>query len=168
MLLVGQQEEQPAYKKLSDEVLAWLSVWSEVQMTCIWSRWCHCHLIISASVTSFWYQLTKVVLEKRLLNHECCSTSLLCNIFIFWRYVGAHVLWLLMNRHSSCCCCGCRPWVYSRHCIVLCCIFHCSDLAMILCDSQAVEVLAVTIMKILQQCSTSDLLPRVGVVFAIF
>lgn len=34
------------------------------------------------------------------------------------------------------------------------------DLAMILCDSQAVEVLAVTIMKLLHQCSNSDLLPR--------
>ena len=27
----------PVCKILSDEVLAWLSVWSEVQMTCIWS-----------------------------------------------------------------------------------------------------------------------------------
>jgi len=27
----------PAGKNLSDEVLAWLSVWSEVQMTCICS-----------------------------------------------------------------------------------------------------------------------------------
>jgi len=35
-LLVGRQEGHPAFKKLSDEVLAWLSVWSEVQ-TCIWS-----------------------------------------------------------------------------------------------------------------------------------
>jgi len=35
MLLVGQQEGHPACKKLSGEVLAWLSVWSEVQ-TCIW------------------------------------------------------------------------------------------------------------------------------------
>jgi len=35
MLLVGRQEEHPARKKLSDEVLAWLSVWSEVQMNCI-------------------------------------------------------------------------------------------------------------------------------------
>jgi len=33
-LLVGRQEEHPAYKKLSGGVLAWLS-WSEVQ-TCIW------------------------------------------------------------------------------------------------------------------------------------
>jgi len=33
-LLVGRQERHPACKKLSGEVLAWLSVWSEVQ-TCI-------------------------------------------------------------------------------------------------------------------------------------
>jgi len=35
MLLVGWQEGHPACKKLSGGVLAWLSVWSEVQ-TCIW------------------------------------------------------------------------------------------------------------------------------------
>ena len=35
MLLVGQQEGHLACKKLSAGVLAWLSVWSEVQ-TCIW------------------------------------------------------------------------------------------------------------------------------------
>ena len=34
-LLVGWQEGHPACKKLSGEVLAWLSVWSEVH-TCIW------------------------------------------------------------------------------------------------------------------------------------
>jgi len=34
-LLVGRQEGHAACKKLSSEVLAWLSVWSEVQ-TCIW------------------------------------------------------------------------------------------------------------------------------------
>jgi len=35
MLLVGWQEGHPACKKLSGGVLAWLSVWSEVQI-CIW------------------------------------------------------------------------------------------------------------------------------------
>ena len=35
-LLVGQQEGHLACKKLSGGVLAWLSVWSEVQ-TSIWS-----------------------------------------------------------------------------------------------------------------------------------
>ena len=34
-LLVGRQEGHPACKKLSGGLLAWLSVWSEVQ-TCIW------------------------------------------------------------------------------------------------------------------------------------
>jgi len=34
-LLVGRQEGHPACKKLSGGVLAWLSVWSEVQ-TCVW------------------------------------------------------------------------------------------------------------------------------------
>jgi len=37
MLLVGWQEGHPASKKLSGVVLAWLSVWSEVQVVCIWS-----------------------------------------------------------------------------------------------------------------------------------
>ena len=31
-LLVGRQEGHPACKKLSGEVLAWLSVWSEVHV----------------------------------------------------------------------------------------------------------------------------------------
>ena len=39
MLLVGWQEGHPACKKLSGGVLAWLSVWSEVQ-TCICSSSC--------------------------------------------------------------------------------------------------------------------------------
>jgi len=34
-MLVGQQEGHLACKKLHGEVLAWLSVWSEVQI-CIW------------------------------------------------------------------------------------------------------------------------------------
>jgi len=34
-LLVGRQEGHPACKKLSGGVLAWLFVWSEVQI-CIW------------------------------------------------------------------------------------------------------------------------------------
>ena len=53
----------------SDEVLAWLSVWSEVQMICIWFSWCHCHPIVSCfskiqNGLSFWYRPTQVVLEK--------------------------------------------------------------------------------------------------------
>ena len=36
-LLVGRQEEYPACRKLSDEMSVWLSVWSKVQIICIWS-----------------------------------------------------------------------------------------------------------------------------------
>jgi len=36
-LLVEQQEGHLACKKLSGKVLAWLSVWSAVQVICIWS-----------------------------------------------------------------------------------------------------------------------------------
>jgi len=35
-VLFGHQEEHPVCKELSDEVLAWLSVWSEVQVISIW------------------------------------------------------------------------------------------------------------------------------------
>ena len=37
------------YGTVSDGVLAWLSVWSEVQ-TCIRPSWCHCHSLSLASV----------------------------------------------------------------------------------------------------------------------
>ena len=76
-------------KKLSGEVLAWLSVWSEVQ-TCIQPSWCHCHSLSLASVKSrlvvpFWYRLTRVVPDKGLLNGcmYVCTVTL-----IYW------VVWL--------------------------------------------------------------------------
>ena len=81
-LLVGRQEGHPACKKLSGGVLAWLSVWSEVQ-TWIWPSWCHCHSLSLAQVKSrlvlpFWHWLTQVVLEKRPLN----GSSMLCTWWI--------------------------------------------------------------------------------------
>jgi len=38
IVLVGHREEHPACKRLSDDLLAWLSVSSKVQRICIWSR----------------------------------------------------------------------------------------------------------------------------------
>ena len=77
-LLVGRQEGHPACKKLTGGVLAWLSVWSEVQ-TCMWPSWswCRCHSMCLASVKSrlvllFWYWLTRVVPDKGLLNGCVC------------------------------------------------------------------------------------------------
>ena len=81
-LLVGWQEGHPACKKLSGGVLAWLSVWSEVQ-TCICSSWCHCHSLSLASVKSrlvlpFWCRLTRVVPEKGPLNGCVCVCVCAC------------------------------------------------------------------------------------------
>jgi len=75
-LLAGRQEGHPACKKLSTGVLAWLSVWSEVQ-TRIWPSWCDCYSLSLASVKSrlvlpFWYRLTRLVLEKGPLNRCVC------------------------------------------------------------------------------------------------
>jgi len=75
-LLVGRQEGHPACKKLSGRVLAWLSVWSEMQ-TCIWPSWGHWHSLSLAPVKSrlvlpFWYRLTRVVPEKGPLNGCVC------------------------------------------------------------------------------------------------
>ena len=58
-------------------MLAWLSVWSEVQ-TYIWPSRCHCHSLSLASVKSslalpFWYRLARVVPDKGPLNVCVCA-----------------------------------------------------------------------------------------------
>ena len=61
---------------MSDGVLAWLSVWSVVQMIFIWSRWCHCHPSSLASVKSRMVYLSGASLPrlswKRPLNVCVC------------------------------------------------------------------------------------------------
>ena len=81
-LLVGPEEGHPTFKKLSSGVLAWLSVWSEMQ-TCILPSWCHCHSLSLASVKSrlvlpFLYRLTWVVPEKGPLNGCVCVWLCMC------------------------------------------------------------------------------------------
>ena len=107
-LLVGRQEGHPACKKQSGGVLAWLSVWSDVQ-TCIWPSWCHCHSLSLAPVKSrlvlpFWYRLTQVVLEKRPLNGCCCVVVCVCILLnkrfdLIWEWFleqsGSAVTWLI-------------------------------------------------------------------------
>ena len=89
-LLVGWQEGHPACKKLSGEVRAWLSIWSDVQ-TCIWPSWCHRHSLSLASVKSrlvlpFWHWLTSVVLDRGSLKGVClcvCVCWLLVLVFSY-------------------------------------------------------------------------------------
>jgi len=74
--LGGRKGIRPVKKTLSIEVLAWLSVWSEVQ-TCIWPSWYHCCSLSLATVKSrlvlpFWYRPTWVVPDKGPLNVCVC------------------------------------------------------------------------------------------------
>jgi len=109
MLLVGRQEGHPAWIKLSGEVLAWLSVWSEVQ-TCIWHSWCHCHSLSLASVKSrlvlpFWYRLTRVVPDKGPFNgcmYVCMLWSCYCNCFLIaLRLSGQPAHWRQQGHAGS-------------------------------------------------------------------
>jgi len=47
---LGIRKSIRSVKKLSDEVLAWLSVWSKMPMIFIWFSWCHGHPIISCFI----------------------------------------------------------------------------------------------------------------------
>ena len=69
-------------------MLAWLSVWSEVQ-TCIWPSWCRCHSLSLASVKSrlvfpFWYWLTWVVPDKGPLSGCKLSMYNVCLALCVW------------------------------------------------------------------------------------
>ena len=58
LLLVGRQEGHPTSNELSGGVLAWLSVWCEVQ-TCIWPSGFHCHSLSLAPVKNpDWFYLS--------------------------------------------------------------------------------------------------------------
>ena len=85
-MLVGCQEGFPACRKVSGEVLAWLSVWSEVQRVAYGPADANATisslaLLKSRMALPFCCRLTEVVLEKRLLN-GCLSDDLqiiICN-----------------------------------------------------------------------------------------
>ena len=90
MLLVGWQEGHPACKKLRGGVMAWLSVWCEVQ-TCIWPSGFHCRSLSLASVKSrlvlhFWYRLTQVVPDRGPLN-GCVLVNLLFSVCFATGYI---------------------------------------------------------------------------------
>ena len=74
----------PSIIWLNDGVLAWLSVWSVVQMICMCSSWCLCYPIISCfsiiqNDLPFWCRLTQVDLEKKSVKCMCvCVLSRVC------------------------------------------------------------------------------------------
>ena len=86
----------------SGGVLAWLSVWSELQ-TCIWPSGCHCHSLSLASVKSrlvlpFWYRLIQVVPYKGPLNVCVCVCCYCC---FFTRLHRRRCSTLVLSRPSA-------------------------------------------------------------------
>ena len=76
-LLVGRQEGRPACKKLSGEVLAWLSICLEQGADLHMAQLMPLPLTVFALIKSrlvlpFWYWLTRVVLDKGPLNGCVC------------------------------------------------------------------------------------------------
>ena len=70
-------------KKLSDTVLAWLSVWIVVQIICIWPSWCHCHPSSLASVKSRMVYLSGAGLP-RLSGKKAVKCMYVCVYCIFF------------------------------------------------------------------------------------
>jgi len=57
-----------------DEVLAWLSVWSDVQMISVWSSGCHWHPIISCFIKIFLMPACRGCPGKEAVN-ACLSVK---------------------------------------------------------------------------------------------
>ena len=108
--LGGRKGIRPVKKQIG-WVLAWLSVWSEMQ-TCMWPSWCRCHSLSLASVKSrlvlpFWYRLTWVVPEKGPLNGCVCVFTCTLEIFLLvgiCLYVSDSVVWNFWNYHPAISC----------------------------------------------------------------
>ena len=102
-------------KKLSNEVLASLSVWSEVQVVCIWSSWCHCYPIIYCFIKiqiglTFLVPAYPGCLEHRgvcLFNwlNTCVKLSAgQCTCSVGYLVVLFSVKWKIPSRHRTWCC----------------------------------------------------------------
>ena len=69
---------------------AWFSDCSKVQMSCIWSSWCHCHSTISASEKPEWFILLGCPGKKTIkrlcsvLLRSTINVSLLKSSVIYW------------------------------------------------------------------------------------
>ena len=85
---------------VSGGVLAWLSVWSEVQI-CIWPSWCHCHslsLALDCKIQIGFIFLVPAHLGspgKRAVNRVCVLNGcvlLVNDVFLaFYAWLASHV-----------------------------------------------------------------------------
>ena len=93
------------------EVLAWLSVCSEVQMTCIWSSWCYWYPLVSVSVKSKMVYPSGTDLPRKfgkkvvkwLCTHACVRVCMrACTVYAF-AVSDAILLYMLYYILFACC-----------------------------------------------------------------
>ena len=120
----------------------WLSVWSEVQMTCNWSSWCHRQPIISALVKSRMVYTSGTGLP-RLYWKKAVKRVLLFLYVCLWTYSDQQPSFNGCFSRTTCisqshkdkpfCLCACdmdrwcRPWVsriIARVLVVVCVIWQ--------------------------------------------
>jgi len=111
--MVRRQDERPGGKKTEWRLLEWLSVWSEVQMICIWSSATQSSL---ASLTSGCFNLTQVVLEKRPLNGCFFIRSFVRSFVPLLRWNFRPV----MPKRGWCVGQPLKVYVNSHHCLAVC------------------------------------------------
>jgi len=100
-LLVGRQEGHLACKTLSSGLLAWLSVWSEMQ-TCIQPSGCHCHSLSCFSKIQIGFTFLVPADPgspgKRAVKRVCvcvcvCVRIAVCSVTLLHRYGNSHAIW---------------------------------------------------------------------------
>jgi len=105
MLLVGWQEGHPACKKLRGGVMAWLSVWCEVQ-TCIWPSGFHCRSLSLSPVKSRLFFTFLVPAHpgssrQRAVKRVCVCVCVCCCLK-FWNLLClATKIWQVFNYQWS-------------------------------------------------------------------
>ena len=97
---LGIRKTAQTVKKLSDEVLAWLSVWSEMQMICIWSSWCHCRPIISCFIK------IQIALTFLLPAYPGCPEKEAVNWVWSLSIITDICMGLRLLKGHECTCCG--------------------------------------------------------------
>ena len=90
-------------------MLVWLSVWSVVQMFCIWFSWCHCYPIISCFSKIQNGSVFLVLAYPGCLAKEAVKWELMTKIY-YIRHVAnscikMHEIWFNMKLEVSKCDC---------------------------------------------------------------
>ena len=89
-------------QKLSDEVLMWLSVWSMVQIVCIWSSWCHCipkpyHLLRHLNPDWFYLSGTGFLVLSWKTHTHTLLTALFPGLPLWAGTRKAKPIWILLK-----------------------------------------------------------------------